>query len=116
MIFYKAKQEQHLELPNELLGVVSPQPALFVPVPRLFQLCEYIIVARYFLAIRIDIDQSSRYCVQIMKRSDWGEKFDDLRSKFKLEIHEINHEKTFFPVLPWNNATISSQSSSTISV
>ena len=73
MLFYKAKQEQHLELPNELLGVVSPQPALFVPVPRLFQLCEYIIVACDLPTTRIDIDQSSRYCVMVIRRSGSGE-------------------------------------------
>ena len=48
------------ELPDKLLGVVSPQPALFIPFPRLFQLCKYIIVSCYLTTIRIDIYQSSR--------------------------------------------------------
>ena len=73
MFFYKAKQEQHLELPNELLGVVFPKPAFFVPVSGLFQLGEYIIVACHFPTFRVDIDQSSRYCVIFKRRGDSDE-------------------------------------------
>ena len=66
----RSSRQGSLQLADELLGIVPPQAALFVPITSLLQFREHIIVASNFQAVRIDVDQSPRHYNRNMKEHE----------------------------------------------